>query len=282
MKKVALITGASSGIGRAASELFLQNGWTVYAAARNETRLQPLAALGAVTAICDVCDDAQRRALFARIMSEAGRLDVLVNNAGYGEYGPIECVTDENAKRQMDVNVHALAQMAALAAPVMRGQGSGRIVNVTSAGGRATTGFGGWYHASKYAAEALTDALRMELRPFGICVSAIEPGLVNTGWEKISAENLVKAGEGTVYEKTCRAAAGILSGSVRFKGLTQPQTVAKKIYRAATAKHPRPRYLFGFGGKALVVGKALLPTAWYDALMLKLYGSATQRFVEKT
>lgn len=282
MQKVILITGASSGIGRAAAALFLEKGWIVYAAARNLSRLQPLAEQGARIVTCDVCDAAQCRALVDRIVSETGRLDALVNNAGYGEYGPVETVADADAKRQMDVNVHAVARMASLVAPVMRKQGSGRIVNVTSAGGRATTYLGGWYHASKYAAESLTDALRMELRPFGVRVSAVEPGLVNTGWEKISAENLLKAGNGTVYEEACSSAAKVLSGAVHFGGLTQPLTVAKKIYHAANARHPRPRYLFGFGGRALVAGRALLPTAWYDAAMRRLYGAVPGKFLSES
>ncbi|MBQ7255414.1 MAG: SDR family NAD(P)-dependent oxidoreductase [Oscillospiraceae bacterium] len=266
--KTVLIAGASSGIGFEAAKLFLKNGWRVLAGARNQTRMQPLAELGAEIFPLDVCDAQSCKDAAAR----CDRIDVLVNCAGYGQYGPIECVKEEDAKRQMDTNVFGIVRMVQEVAPIMRKQGSGRIINITSCGGMATTYLGGWYHMSKYAAESLCDALRMELKPFGIRVIAIEPGLVKTGWEAITADHLERAGEGTVYEADCKTVAAVYRAAASWDAVTKPETAAKKIYCAATAAHPKARYLFGFGGRALVAARRLLSAGIYDAVMRKMFG----------
>lgn len=269
--KTVLITGASSGIGFETAKRFCESGWRVFAGARRLEKMEPLRELGAETFYLDVCDDASCK----EAVSRCDTLNVLVNCAGYGQYGPIECVTDEDAMRQMDTNVFGVIRMCRYAAPKLRGQGSGRIINVTSCGGRATTYLGGLYHMSKYAAESLTDALRMELQPFGVRVVAIEPGLIKTAWEAISAEHLLKTGEGTVYEQDCRMVASAYNDAQNWSAVTAPETVAKYILRAATAKRPKARYLFGFGARPLLAARTLLPTSVYDRIMRNMYRMRT-------
>ena len=193
---VALVTGASSGIGEDTAHKLRALGYIVYGAARRTDRLQALAADGIRPLAMDVTDDASMSAGVNRILEETGRIDVLVNNAGYGSYGAIEDVPIDEARRQFEVNVFGLGRLTQLVTPHMRAQGSGTIINISSMGGKLTTPLGGWYHATKYAVEALSDALRMELRPFGIDVVVVEPGGIRTEWSSIAADHLEATAEG--------------------------------------------------------------------------------------
>src|SRR5947207_4434609 len=175
-----LITGCSSGIGRATARHLAARNWTVYATARRVEAIQDLAADGCRLLALDVTDDQSMVAAVAAVDKEHGAVDALVNNAGYGEYGPVEEVPLDAARKEFETNVFGLARMAQLVLPGMRRQRRGRIVNVGSMGGRFTFPGGGWYHASKYAVEALSDALRFEVRPFGVAVVLIEPGTIRT------------------------------------------------------------------------------------------------------
>ena len=181
MTLVALVTGASSGIGAATARRLARAGFVVYGAARRLDRLAALEGEGVRPLALDVTDDASMVAAVERVVAEQGRIDVLVNNAGYGSYGAVEDVPQEEARRQIEVNLFGLARLIQLVLPAMRAQGSGRIVNVTSMGGRIATAFGGWYHASKHAVEGLSDSLRQEVARFGIDVVVIEPGGIRTG-----------------------------------------------------------------------------------------------------
>ncbi len=173
MPEVVLITGCSSGIGEATARALLAAGHTVYATARKPETLTALAAAGCRTLALDVTDSAQLRSAVAQICDEAGGVDVLVNNAGYGQYGPIEQVPMAEVRRQFETNVFGLTELIQLVLPGMRKRKHGRIVNVSSMGGRTTLPGGGFYHASKYAVEALSDALRIEVKRFGIQVVLI-------------------------------------------------------------------------------------------------------------
>lgn len=187
---VVLITGASSGIGYETAVLLARKGHKVYAAARRTALLEPLGALGAVPVQLDVTSAQSRQACVRKVLEAEGRIDVLVNNAGYGYLGPVECVPEEEARRQMDTNLFGMAAMCSLVIPCMRSQGSGRIINMSSAAGQAAVLYGGWYNISKYAVEALSDNLRIELRGFGIDVVKIEPGGIRTPWGSIAANHL--------------------------------------------------------------------------------------------
>lgn len=148
----------------------------------------------------DMTDESSMQLAVDTIIETEGRIDVLVNNAGYGSYGAIEDVTIEEAKQQFEVNVFGLARLTQLVLPHMREQRSGRIINTSSIGGRVTSYFGGWYHASKYALEAFSNALRMEAAEFGIEVSVIEPGRIKTDWGFIAADKLADSAKGGAYE----------------------------------------------------------------------------------
>ena len=234
--RTALVTGASSGIGQDTARRLQALGYAVYGAARRTDRLQALTADGIRPLAMDVTDDASMSAGVDRILEETGRIDVLVNNAGYGSYGAIEDVPIDEARRQFEVNVFGLARLTQLVSPHMRTQGSGTIINISSIGGRMTTPLGGWYHATKYAVEALSDALRMELRPFGIDVVVIEPGCIRTAWWAIAADHLKATASGSAYTDQIRAVAGTMRSESNQRRYSPPEVIARAI---APPRFPR-------------------------------------------
>ena len=267
--KVALVTGASSGIGEAAARRLHDAGFTVYAAARRVQRMAGLRDAGVRTLALDVTDDASAQAVVARILAEQGRIDVLVNNAGYGSYGALEEVPLTEAQAQLDVNVLGLARMTRLVLPYLRAQRSGTIINIASMGGHFTTPLGAWYHASKYAVEAISDAMRMELAPFGVDVVVIEPGSIRTEWGAIAAAHVQEISGDGPY-RTQAAAVATTLGRSSLPGArmaSSPEVVARAIMRAATARRPRARYRIGFGAKPLVFAHRILPARVFDRLI---------------
>ena len=266
MTKVILVTGASSGIGFDAAEAFARQGHRVYAAARRVERMEPLKALGVVPLRMDVTDEDSMAEGVRTVLEAEGRIDALVNNAGYGYFGAIENVPMEDARRQLEVNVFGLAQLCRLVLPAMRKQGSGRIVNISSVAGKVVMYFGGWYHVSKYSVEALSDALRMEVKPFGIDVSLIEPGGIRTDWGLIAADHLAESSKGTPYEAEGLREAETMHKAYSSRLLSKPSVVTRAISKAVNSRRPRARYRIGFGAGTLVFFHALLPAKWWDAL----------------
>ena len=266
MTKVILITGASSGIGFDAAASLARQGHRVYAAARRVERMEPLKELGVVPLRMDVTDEASMEAGVRTVLDAEGRIDVLVNNAGYGYFGAIENVPMEEARRQQEVNVFGLARLCQLVLPSMREQGSGRIVNTSSVAGKTVLYFGGWYHVSKYSVEALSDALRMELKPFGIDVSMIEPGGIRTNWGIIAAGHLAESSKGTPYEAEGLREAETIRKAYSMRLLSKPSVVARAISKAVNSRRPRARYRVGFGAHTLVFLHTILPARWLDAL----------------
>ena len=266
MTKVVLITGASSGSGFDAAEAFAQQGHRVYAAAHRVERMEPLKALGVVPIRMDVTDSASMEAGVQAVLEAEGRIDALVNNAGYGYFGAIENVTLEEARRQLEVNVFGLARLCQLVLPSMRKQGSGRIVNISSVAGKTVLYFGGWYHVSKYSVEALSDALRMEVKPFGIDVALIEPGGIRTDWGLIAADHLAASSKGTPYEAEGLRESETMRKAYSSQLLSKPSVVTRAISRAVNSRRPRTRYRIGFGSGALVFFHSILPDRWWDAL----------------
>src|SRR5919202_3517690 len=191
-----LVTGCSSGIGKATAQALLAHGQTVYATARRPSTLADLEAAGARTMALDVTDDDSMKAAVTAIEAEHGAVGTLVNNAGYGVYGPVEEVPMDDVRREFETNVFGLGRLTQLVLPGMRAAGRGRIVNVSSMGGRLAYPTGGWYHASKYAVEPLSDALRVEVKPFGVGVVLVEPGLIRTEFESVASGGLSSAGDG--------------------------------------------------------------------------------------
>lgn len=270
MQKIALVTGASAGIGEATVKRLIQDGWKVFAAARRLDRMEPLRRLGAELLHLDLTDDASIVAALETVRAAAGRLDLLVNNAGYGSYGALEDVPMDEARRQIEVNLIGLARLCQLATPLMRAQRSGTIVNVTSIGGKAGEPFGAWYHASKFAVEGLSDCLRMELRPFGIRVIIIEPGAIRTEWQGIAGQSLVERSGKSAYAPWALKHAALL-GSVEGSSLVSPpEVVANTIAKAAAARRPRIRYATGGGAPIFLFLVRWLPDRWLDALMWRM------------
>ena len=192
MKKVVLITGASSGIGMTTAKMLLNDGYNVYCAARRTELMKELEALGGHPLYLDLTDDSSIKNCVDTILKAEGHIDVLVNNAGYATGGSLEDTPMANARCQFEVNVFGLIRITQLCLPSMREQKSGRIVNISSMAGLFSSPFLGWYHAAKYSVEALSDSLRNEVKAFGIKVAIIEPGLIKTKlWECFPVRYLV-------------------------------------------------------------------------------------------
>jgi NAD(P)-dependent dehydrogenase (short-subunit alcohol dehydrogenase family) len=272
---VALVTGASSGIGATTAQRLAALGFTVYAAARRAERLEPLAVDGIQLLAMDVTDEESRRRGIETILAETGRIDVLVNNAGYGSYGAVEDVPADEARAQFEVNLFGAVELIRLVLPAMRSQGSGTIVNISSMGGRLYTPFGGWYHATKYALEALSDCLRMEVAPFGVDVVIIEPGAIRTEWGAIAADRLLASSVGGAYEERVERTADNLAAGSRTETLlaSPPSVVADAVVKAVTARRPRTRYPVGVGAKPLLFLRAVLPDRVFDRVIRLVIGS---------
>jgi len=273
-----LITGCSSGIGRAAALSLHQAGFTVYATARRTEALTELSDRGLRTLALDVTDEQSMTTAVAAVEADAGAVAVLINNAGYGLYGPVEQLPMAEIRRQFETNFFGLVRLTQLMLPGMRRRGRGRILNVSSMGGRITLPGGAFYHASKYAVEALSDALRMEVAQFGIDVVLIEPGPVKTPWNDVAAGSLSTAGaaaNGDAYREY-KAAVGASFGRVQgglFGRLgSTPEDIAKVITQAVTARRPRARYLINPVAKSLVAMNRVLPARAYDSMLRRQYG----------
>lgn len=256
MNKVALITGASSGMGKSTANILHRQGYKVYGAARRTEKMSDLEEKGMGVLSMDITDDSSVESAINEIINKEGRIDILINNAGYGSYGSVEDVPIEEAKRQFEVNMFGLARITQLVIPHMREQKSGRIVNITSMGGKIYTPFGAWYHATKHAVEGWSDSLRLELKPFGIDVVVVEPGGIKTEWGIIAADNLIKTSGQGAYAKIAKTVADNTREMYLGDKLTNVEVLGKTIAKAATDKKPKTRYVKGYGAKlALFVRK---------------------------
>ncbi len=266
MKKVILITGASSGIGLATARILAKEGHTVYAAARRIERMKELEADGVKLIAMDVTDDASMIAGVKAITDREQRIDVLVNNAGYGSYGALEDVPISEAKYQFEVNIFGLARLTQLVLPHMRAQRSGRIINISSIGGRIGEPHGAWYHATKFAVEGLSDSLRMEVKEFGIDVVVIQPGAIQTEWTEIARQNMLKTSGNTAYSELTQAHARMFQNA-DGQG-SDPIVIAKVISKAVNRRHPCTRYAAGLGAKPILFLRSILSDKLFDRLMI--------------
>jgi len=249
-------------MGRESALALKSHGVIVYAAARRP--MPDLAERGIHTLALDVTDEDSLQAGVTALLEKEGRIDILINNAGYGSYGTIEELPISEARRQFDVNVFGAMRLIQLVLPHMIDQGHGRIVNISSMGGRFAMALGGWYHATKYALEALSDALRQEVRPFGIDVVLIEPGLIHTNWPKIAAQNLRTTSGLGKYSLIAQNFAAALDFA--GQGLaTDPAVLGQTIAHAALTSRPKTRYRKGMGSLALTTLLPLVPDRAFDA-----------------
>ena len=269
MNKIALVTGASSGIGATTAKELAKNGYTVYAAARRVDKMQELKKDGIKPIALDLTKDESVVQCVQDILKEAGRIDVLVNNAGYGSYGAIEDVPMEEARHQFEVNLFGMARLIQFVTPTMRENHYGKIVNISSMGGKIWTKFGGWYHATKFAVEGFSDCLRMELAPFGIDVVVVEPGGIKTDWGIIAANNLKETAKGGAYETYANKAADGMIKNYSGNMLTKPEVIARTVRKAVMKKRPRTRYLVGFMAKPMVLTQKLFGDRVYDWVIRK-------------
>ena len=268
-----LITGAAQGIGRQTALHLARRGHRVLATGRKPELLAQLEAEAPAgrleTFRLDVCDPGS----IAAALEEVGRrtggqgIDALVNNAGYGLAGPLELVSDVDLRAQFETNVFGLMAVTRAFLPGLRARGRGRIVNVSSVGGRVTFPFMGAYHASKYAVEALSDALRMEMRPFGVHVVVVEPGFIRSGFSERTASLALRYREHpSPYSKILVRVEEMQSRSDAFA--VGPEVVARAIEKALVARRPRSRYVIPFfRARLLLFFLPLFPTRVMDAVM---------------
>ncbi len=271
VSKAVLITGCSSGIGRETARHLAGGGWTVYATARRPDTLADLEAAGCKALACDVTDEESMRACVDAVIAVEGAVGVLVNNAGYSQSGAVESVDPDSVRRQFETNVFGLIRMSQLVLPGMRDQGWGRVVNISSMGGRLTFPGGGIYHATKHAVEAICDAMRFEVAGFGVDVVCIEPGLIVTGFGDAAARSLEEgaAAEGPYGEFNARVGAateGVYRGPMRRLG-GGPETVARTIEKAITARRPRSRYKVTPSARLAIAQRRLVSDRVWDRAM---------------
>ena len=270
MSKVALVTGASSGIGRATALELLRAGYTVYGTARNVESLDAVQEAGGNVLAMDVTKEDDAARAVETIAEAHGRIDVLVNNAGYGLYGAAEDVPLEDARYQFEVNLFGPARLTQLVLPYMRAQHSGTIVNVSSMGGQITFPLGAWYHASKHALEAFSDALRMEVAPFGIRVVIVQPGLIKTEFGGVSSRAVREYSGNGPYGELAESFARSTERSYDEQGRSSdPSVVAKAILKAVESTHPKTRYVVGRMARPLMALDAVLPDRAFDRIMTR-------------
>ncbi|MDQ6914899.1 MAG: oxidoreductase [Actinomycetota bacterium] len=272
VSKAVLITGCSSGIGWATAERMARRGWTVYATARRPESIARLAERGCRTLALDVTDEESMRAAVQAVEDQEGAVGALVNNAGYSQSGAVETVPLDDVRRQFETNVFGLVRMCQLVLPGMRRQGYGRIVNVSSMGGRMTFPGGGFYHATKYAVEALSDALRFEVAGFGVGVAIIEPGLIRTEFGNVAASSVEATGEGDAPYATFNATVAQTTKAAYEAGLISrfgagPNAVARTIEKAISARRPRPRYKVTASARIVLGLRRLLPDRAWDLFL---------------
>jgi len=271
--KTILITGATAGIGRASALFLAKQGHHVIASGRKVDELAKLKAEASGLKLDTLVLDVTHASSIANAVAEVSRLtsgyglDVLVNNAGFGVLGPSSEITDAEMRRQYETNVFGLMNMTRAFIPQMRARRSGRIINVSSVGGRMTLPYFGVYNSTKYAVESLSDALRYELRPFGIDVSLVEPGIIRTNFEATAVTNLKQLAE-TPYS----AALGKYEDMSKManKFASNPIVIAKAIGRAVNSRRPSARYVAPFSTNFILVFKAIAPTRLWDWAMRKV------------
>ena len=267
-QKTALVTGASSGMGKEIAKRLIADGYHVYVAARHVEKMNDLADLGARPVQMDISKEADIKAAVDRILCEVDAVDVLVNNAGFGLYGPVEEVGIDEARYQFEVNMFGAARLTQLLLPGMRGRGAGTIINITSMGGKIYTLLGAWYHATKHALEGWSDCLRLELAPFGIRVVVVEPGLIETGFGDVLVEGLWKRSAGGPYAKASQAIAKTTLDAFGNGRGTDPKVIANVVSTAVKARKPKTRYVAGKYAKPMIAIRKWLGDRVFDRVIM--------------
>lgn len=265
--KVAVVTGASSGIGYETAKALAKKDYCVYAASRNLENMKSLLAYNVKIIHLDVTDQTLIHNLVDHVLNTEGHIDILVNNAGYGSYGAVEDVSIEEARKQFEVNLFGLSELTKAIIPSMRHQNSGKIINISSIGGRTPNNFGSWYHASKYALEGYSESLRLELSDFGIDVIIIQPGGIKTNWAPIAANHLETSSKGGPYESKASNMAQLMYKQHQSGMFSHPSVAAKRIVKIIESNHTKPRYTVGLIAKPMLFLHAILPVRAFGWLL---------------
>ena len=268
MKKVILITGASSGIGKDTALSLIKEGHVVYGVARRLEMMKDIVQAGGHAIKMDILKERNIDDVVNQIIKEQSRVDVLINNAGYGLWGAVETISIDEAKRQFDVNIFGLAYLTKKIIPIMRKQKSGKIINMSSMGGKVYTPFGAWYHATKYALEGWSDCLRIELKSFGIDVILIEPGVIKTEFQDVMMDSTVERSIGTPYEKKLKALEKATQ-EMYTRGIgSPPSTITKLIIKAINSHNPKRRYVGGLFAKPMLFIKKWFGDKMYEKAIM--------------
>jgi short-subunit dehydrogenase len=267
MKKIILITGASSGIGKASAEQLIREGHVVYGLARDYEKLQEIKGLRPIKG--DMTDDLSLERAVETIIQDEGKIDVLFNNAGYGLYGALEDVPVEEARHEFEVNLFGLARLTQLVLPHMRKAGSGLILNTSSMAGKVYVPLSGWYHASKHALEGLSDSLRLDVAQFGIKVSIIEPGAIATHFVDVAEGPFMKySGKGAYGRMTAILAKSMVNLYSKPEAITSPAVVATTVSQAVNSKNPKIRYVVGKYAKPMIFMRKYLGDRAFDKIVM--------------
>ncbi|EHJ53364.1 oxidoreductase [Streptococcus macacae] len=266
-KKVILVTGASSGMGKLSAQDLIKAGHIVYCVARSVDKMKDLEQIGGHVMKMDVTNEADIEAVVAKVIKEQGRIDVLWNNAGYGLYGPVEDLSMEKVQQQFEVNVYGVARLTKAVLPYMREKREGLILNTSSMGGKIYTPLGAWYHATKHAIEGFSDCLRIELKEFNIKVVVLEPGMINTGFTQGVRDNFSFESQNGPYKTVVNAYIKAMENPP-MKG-SDPKVISNTVLKIINARRPKTRYLVGQGSHFLVGLRRLFGDRVYDALMLR-------------
>ncbi len=267
-KKTALVTGASSGMGKAIARRLIQDGYQVYVAARNVEKMTDLVSLGARSLRMDMSVDEEIVSGVATILAQTGGIDVLVNNAGFGLYGPVEEIEIDEARYQFEVNLFGAARLTQLLLPTMRARRSGHIVNITSMGGKMYSILGAWYHATKHALEGWSDCLRLEVAEFGIKVVIVEPGVIETGFGDAASASLVRRSANGPYGHLVKRVSMSIKKNYGQGTGSAPEVIAEVVSRAVKNSHPRTRYAAGKFAKMLIRMRVWLGDRIFDRIIL--------------
>lgn len=268
MKQVILITGASSGMGKATALQLLKEGHIVYGAARRVEQMQDIVNAGGYALKLDVTDEAQIVQGVKQVLQAQGRIDVLVNNAGYGLFGAVEDISIEDARRQFEVNLFGLARITQEVIPHMREKKTGKIINIASMGGKMYTPLGAWYHATKHALEGWSDCLRFEVKPFNIQVVVIEPGIIATEFGDVMSEGLLKnSGDGAYADLAKTMVKATNDSYAKPSGFSPASVVSDAIVSAVAAKQPKTRYRVGKMAKPMVWMRVFLGDRMFDKVI---------------
>ena len=270
-KKIVLVTGASSGIGKETAKRLLAEGYKVYVVARRVEKMKDLEKLGAVALKLDITSDKEVVKIVKEIEKRDNGVDILINNAGFGSYGAMEDTSIQDARYQFEVNLFGLARLTQLILPYMRKQKSGKIINISSMGGKVYIPLGSWYHATKFALEGWSDCLRIEVAPFNIKVVIVEPGAIKTEFGDVVMGPLMKRSGNSAYSHQTNKLIKAFEASHKKGGLTHPSVIANVIYKAIESKKPKTRVVAGKYAKPMLFIKKWFGDRVFDKVVTRVF-----------